>query len=210
MEEFAYEPLEAREVVRSAAPTEFGADALRRAQADASRAADDARARGYDDGYRSGLAEAQAQLGPAVEALASALEETHRTAHELADATERRAVELAVAIAEKVVAASLEVRPEIVLDAVGGALRRVSTPEQLTLAVNPDDAELVRESIGKFAERLAGLDRLEVIGERRIARGGCVLHTVDGDIDGQVGEQLARAAEVLRENLRSAHERVDG
>ncbi len=189
MEAFAYEPLDAREVVHH-------------------RAADDAPTRGYDDGYRAGMTEAQAQLGPATQALASALEAMTEAAADIADATERRAVELAVLIAEKIVATSLEARPELVLEAVGGALRRVSTAHHVTLEVCPDDLELVRGSIDQFADRLTGLERLEVVGERRIARGGCVLRTSEGEIDGQIGEQLARAAEVLLDDL-SMHRAED-
>jgi len=183
MEAFAYEPLETRELVH------------------AHSAADDARSRGYEEGYRTGLADAKAQLIPAAEALAEALEGTSTVAQELADASETRAVELAVMIAEKIVATSLEIRPELILDVVSGALRRVSTPERVTLEVSPDDLELVRGSIEQFADRLAGVERLEVLGERRIPRGGCVLRTAEGEIDGQVSEQLARAAELLRDDL---------
>ena len=184
MEAFSYDQLEARDVVRRAQP-----------------AIDEARTRGYEDGYQSGLAEAHAQLVPASQALAAALEASDKAARELADASERRAVELALMIADKILATSLELRPELIVDTVAGALRRVSTPQQVTLEVNPADLDLVRGSIEQLGDGTAALARLEIVAERRIPRGGCVLQTTEGEIDGQIGEQLARAAEVLRDNL---------
>ena len=157
--------------------------------------------RGYDDGYRAGIAEAHAQLAPASQALAAALAANEEAAEELADASERRAVELALMIADKILASSLELQPELIVDVVAGALRRVSTPQHVTLQLNPGDLDLVRGSIEQLADGPSVLERLEVVGERRIPRGGCVLQTTEGEIDGQISEQLARTGEVLRDNL---------
>ena len=184
MEAFSYDQLEARDVVRKAQP-----------------ALDEARARGYEDGYGAGMAEAHAQLVPASQALAAALAAAEQAAQELADASERRAVELALVIADKVLPTSLELRPELIVDLVGGALRRVSTPQQVTLEVNPADLDLVRGSVERLVDGPTALERLDVVGERRIPRGSCVLQATEGEIDGQISEQLARAAEVLRDNL---------
>ena len=181
MEAFSYDQFEARDVVRKSQP-----------------AIDEALARGYDDGYRAGIAEA---LAPASQALAAALAANEEAAEELADASERRAVELALMIADKILASSLELQPELIVDVVAGALRRVSTPQHVTLQLNPGDLDLVRGSIEQLADGPSVLERLEVVGERRIPRGGCVLQTTEGEIDGQISEQLARTGEVLRDNL---------
>jgi len=161
------------------------AEAEREAELDAARAA----------GYEEGVAAGRAEVSSAARALASAaarLDETSATA--AADA-EPVAVELALRIAAKVVGGELEARPELVIDVVHGALRRLTDPLPATLFVNPDDAELVRASIADFSVEHGG--ELSVREERRVERGGCVVQTQAGELDAQITAQLERAAKVV-------------
>jgi len=75
------------------------------------------------------------------------------------------------------------------------------------LEVNPDDFELVRDAADGVAARIGGIRRMDVVAERRIARGGCVVRTEEGEIDAQIEEQLARAGEIAADLLRV---RADG
>ena len=114
-----------------------------------------------------------------------------------ADALERRAVELGLALAEKIVAGTLEVEPERVVDSVQGALRGIVERERVTVLVNPDDIEIVREAIEGVKASLGGIEHCVVEAERRVARGGCIVRTPVGDIDARVETKLERAAEVI-------------
>jgi flagellar biosynthesis/type III secretory pathway protein FliH len=87
-----------------------------------------------------------------------------------------------------------------VVEVVTGALRRSVDRDRLVVEVNPDDVELVRDSVTEAADRL-GVGRLEVVAERRVARGGCVVRTSEGEIDARVTEQLDRAGELLRDTF---------
>lgn len=158
-------------------------------------------AEGLAEGHAAGIAETREALAPAQEALAAALRGFVETQAELAREAEQAAVELGLALAEKVIGASLEVRPELVLEVCRGALRRTIERDHLVLLVNPDDLELVREGAEAVAASLGGIGRLEVTVERRVPRGGCIVRTRDGELDARVGEQLDRAAEVLRDAL---------
>ena len=190
-------PLEATRAVMGAVDVVAAAEA----QADAIRA--EAAARGREEG----LAMAGDVLGPARDALLAAVAGVEALREELETAAELRSIELAVAIARKVVGAALTADPALVAEVVQGALRATTARERLVVEVNPDDVDLVRDAIGEPAARL-GVGRLEVVGERRVARGGCLVRMGDGEIDGTVGEQLARAEEVLREAF--AARRADG
>ena len=67
------------------------------------------------------------------------------------------------------------------------------------LEVNPADVEIVRAATDRIASELGALPRLEVAGERRVARGGCVVRTPEGEIDARLETQLERAAALLLE-----------
>ncbi|HZQ82073.1 MAG TPA: FliH/SctL family protein [Gaiellaceae bacterium] len=162
-------------------------------------AIDAACAAGHEEGLAAGLAEVRAQLEPARTALLAAAAALERTVEEIVPQAERRAVELALALAEKVLATSLDADPELIVRVVTGALRRAVHHGPVAIAVNPADVELVRSSLAEVAGELGSLPQLDVVGERRIARGGCVVRTKEGEIDARLDTQLARAAEILRE-----------
>jgi flagellar biosynthesis/type III secretory pathway protein FliH len=146
-----------------------------------------ARAAGYEEGLNAGRSEVSA----AASALASATRAMDEARAASAAEIEPVAVGLALKIAEKVLGGELEARPELVLDVVRGALRRLTEPLPATLLVNPEDAELVRGAIADFGVELS------VREDRRVERGGCVVRTQAGEIDAQITAQLERAAKIV-------------
>jgi flagellar assembly protein FliH len=170
-------------------------------QAEGARAAEATRAEARDQGHREGLEAAARELAPAAEALAAALEELVRERERCAEVLERQAVDLALQLAEKVICGALDAEPERVVDVVRGALRRLVERERVTVLVNPEDLELVREASGSLSGALGGIERLEIQEERRVPRGGAVLRTAAGEIDARVAEQLERAREVMASEL---------
>jgi flagellar biosynthesis/type III secretory pathway protein FliH len=183
-----------------ASPNSRAAEIVARAEADAAAIAEEAAAHGQQQGYAAGLAAAEAQLAPVREALAGVVDGVASAEERFLAAAELRSVELALALAEKIVGAALDVRPELVVEIVTGALRRSVERDRLVVEVSPDDVELVRASVTEAADRL-GVGRLEVVAERRVARGGCVVRTSEGEIDARISEQLDRAGELLRDTF---------
>jgi flagellar assembly protein FliH len=157
------------------------------------------RQRAREEGLAEGLAEARALVEPALEAVAEAERQIRAREEDFLRAAERSAVELALAIAEKIVGETVSARPETVLDVVGGALLRTAARHRLVIEVNPEDLELVSESAEGLVARLGGVQRLDVVAERRIERGGCIVRTEEGEIDARIGSQLERLAELMTE-----------
>ena len=60
----------------------------------------------------------------------------------------------------------------------------------------------MRDAAGDLSEALGGIRRLEIVPERRIERGGCLVQTAEGQIDASVVTQLERAREALTAALR--------
>jgi flagellar assembly protein FliH len=185
-----------------ASPNSRAAEIVAKAEADAAAIAAEAAAHGQQQGYAAGLAAAEAQIAPVREALAAVVDGVVAAEERFLAAAELRSVELALALAEKIVGAALDIQPELVVEIVTGALRRSIERDRLVVEVNPDDVELVRASVTETADRL-GVGRLEVVAERRVARGGCVVRTTEGEIDARISEQLDRAGELLRDTFAS-------
>jgi flagellar biosynthesis/type III secretory pathway protein FliH len=181
-------------VAADSSPASRAAEILAGAEMRAAEIAAEAAARGREEG----IAAAHELLAPARDALVAGAGELTALRAALAAQAERRAVELGVAIARKVLGAALGADPALVKEVVLGALRSTTERERLVVEVNPEDVELVRASVADAAAQL-GVGRLEVVAERRVARGGCVVRMEDGEIDATIAEQLARAEEVLME-----------
>lgn len=185
------EPLEPPKPPRSEAQEVM--DVLAEARAEAEHLRETARA----EGFAAGRADALAALEPALAALTQAIEDVHTQQAEMAAELERRAVELGLALAQKVVAGALKAQPERVVDAVTGALRGIVDRERVTVLVNPDDLDIVREAMDGLKASLGGIEHCVVEAERRVARGGCVVRTPVGDVDARVETKLERAGEVV-------------
>ena len=193
--EYAFEPLQAPLGVQ---PSGAGPQALLdAARADAVAIRERAQADGHAEGLAAGRAEAQAAAGHALNALNAALEAIEADRERAVDALECAAVELGLRIGERVLAGALAVEPERVVDVVRGALRTLIDRERVQLLVHPDDLELVAAATGALSAELGGIERLEVQSERRLARGGAIVRTVDGEVDATIEAKLQNVRAAL-------------
>lgn len=197
VEPFAFEPLAPPRPV-SLREIE---DPIVAAKAEAERIRAQAREEGYAEGHAQAQAEAQARLTPALAALEQAVAGVEALRDEIAAGIERDAIELALQLAEKIVAGALAVESERVVDVVRGALRRLSDRRHVTILVNPDDLETIRQATGRLAGELGGIEHCEVQAERRISAGGAMVRTEEGQIDARVQTQLMRARELVEMEL---------
>jgi flagellar assembly protein FliH len=201
--EFSFEALEAPAQIPGAG-SHAEADAVMAALARAESDADTLRTEAREQGLREGREEALAALTPALEALAQATEAVKADQHARAERLEAHAVDLALFLAEKVLAGTIAVQPEHVIEAVRGALRGIVERERVTVLVHPEDLELVREAMDEMRATLGGIEHCEVQAERRVSRGGAVVRTPDGDVDARVETKLQRAREVVEAALSSS------
>jgi len=202
METFDFPALEGVPVtIKGSSPAERAAEIVAHARATAESVSAAAEAAGREAGYAAGLEEGRQRVADAESALAALAHELEAAAAAHREATERQAAELAVALAEKIVGTALWVRPELVVDVVAAALRGLQDRGRVVVEVNPDDLELVKAAIADIAEA-EGLARVDVVPERRVDRGGCIVHTDEAEIDGTAAAQIARAAEIVRDALK--------
>ena len=172
-------------------------DVLAEARAEADQIRENAR----NEGYAAGRADAIATLEPALAALTQAIGDVQASQGELAIDLERRAVELGLRLAGKVVGGALSVQPELVVESVTGVLRGIVDRQRVTVLVNPADLDIVREAMDGLRASLGGMDHCVVEAERRVGRGGCLVHTPVGEIDATIETKLERAGEVVASAL---------
>jgi flagellar biosynthesis/type III secretory pathway protein FliH len=202
---FVFEQLEAAGTLVSAGETPHSraAEIVAAAEAAACEIEAEARARGFAEGRAAGLAAADESLEPVRSALGAALEGLAAVRSEFVAAAELRSIELAIALAEKVLGAAIGIDAALVCEVVAGALRRITDHDGIVIEVHPDDVEVVAAWIDAAKSPRVTID---VRPERRVGRGGCIVRTPEGEIDARLPEQLAAAEDLLREAFAAGRE----
>jgi flagellar assembly protein FliH len=173
------------------------ADVLSAVRAEAEQIRAQAWAAGEVEGRAAGLAAARTDAAPAVAALGASVQAISDLRAQVIAELEADAVELALRLAEQILAGVVSVQPERVLDVARNALRHLTDRRRVTLVVNPDDLELVSDCVAQLQSELGGIEHLGVQSDRRVTRGGAIARTDVGDIDAALDVQLARAREIV-------------
>ncbi len=110
---------------------------------------------------------------------------------------ERNAVQLAVAIAERIVRREIEHQPEISLQWVREGLELAAGSHRVKLQLNPADCETLSDRHQEIAQEFENLAPTDIVAHDEIKPGGCRIVTEYGQIDQQLETQLARIQEEL-------------
>jgi flagellar assembly protein FliH len=181
------------EVVELAASADENASAAEDAEAELARLREAARAEGYAEGLAAGRVEGEQACGRMKQLAESFGNTLDNFDFRLADMV----LELALDVARQVVAGELAARPDRILDVVNLALKQMAeTSREARLLLNPDDAALVRPHLDQVLDK----NRLRIVEDVRIVRGGCLIETAQGDLDATLPARWRQVVQVLGSN----------
>lgn len=182
-------------------PVHDVADVLGAAYAQADQIRHEARVAGEAEGRAAGEAAVRAEMEPVLRAVAEAALALEQCKEDVVSELESDAVNLALDLAEQIVAGAIDVAPERLVDIAGLALRRIADRRDVTLVVNPADLDLLNGAVESLQSELGGIEHCNVQADRRVGRGGVVAHTEAGEIDATIEAQLSRAREIVAAEL---------
>ncbi len=195
-------------VIPKETPTQQEVDEIlddARLQADAMREA--AWAEGLHEGRIEGRKRIEAEIHEEIalqrQALRSELQEivnaisTART--ELWQSQEAEMVAFVLEIARKVIKTEVEQNPAITTQMVKDGLRRVTDKERVQVRVSYMEAAGLRDLREELLAATDGIIHLEIIDDRRISAGGCIVHTTTETIDARIETQLVEVIRVVGE-----------
>ena len=164
-----------------------------RLQQEAADIREAARAQGYAAGLEEGRRAGQSDCTRVKDLLASLGSELESLDFRIADLV----LELALDVAHQVVAGELSVRPERILEVVNLALKQLTeTTQEARLLLHPEDVALVRPQLEGVLDR----NRLRIVEDVRIERGGCLIETPLGDVDATLSTRWRQVVQVLGAN----------
>ena len=178
-----------RELKRPTAPRARLLQADRTAPEDARYRGDlqrEAFQHGYQEGERSGVERATAQYREAVAAFGRSALQVATLKPRLRAETERELVELAFAIARRILRREVSVDPTAVVGLIRGCLDQYSRADIRKLQVHPQDCRRRRGVLP--AETRAA--QLEIVADPKVSRGGAVFETTRGALDARFEAQL--------------------
>jgi flagellar assembly protein FliH len=110
---------------------------------------------------------------------------------------EQNAVQLSVAIAQKIIRRELTSQPNITLTLVREALELASGSQSVKVYLHPDDHAALGKQVMQLTTQVSQLAPAELIPHEGVTLGGCIVQTEYGTIDQQIESQLKRIAEEL-------------
>lgn len=148
----------------------------------------------YQQGLTDGRKQAEAQaMQMANQQVAPVLDSFSRAAREITGAgarirseNEAAMVQLALAIAKRVVHREMQTDPEAILGLVRSAFDKLTARETHRLRLAPQDAQVMQH---RRAE-LSLPDRLEIVGDAALGPGSAIFETSRGELDASVTTQL--------------------
>jgi flagellar assembly protein FliH len=189
----AFERWEVVELAASAAQSTAQSTVETQA-AELARLRDTARA----EGYAAGLAAGQAKVEQACARIKQLTESFDNTLDNLDFQLADMVLELALDVARQVIAGELAVRPQHILDVVNQALKLMAESSRgARLLLHPEDVALVRPHL----DRLLDKNRLHIVEDVRMVRGGCLIETPQGDLDAKLASRWRQVVQVLGSNL---------
>jgi flagellar assembly protein FliH len=178
---------------------------LQQAHAEADQIRQQAQQEGYQAGYQEGWQHAQTQLEEQLQQhLTQLRDEVQRFLQQLQAQFEEylrllepQMLALTLQIARKVIRDELQQHPEHVLTLIRETLRRVQGFGGVRIRVNPFDLELVRQKRASLLTVIDSLEGLEIVEDRRVEPGGCLIETTQGIYDARIQTQLDEIAREL-------------
>lgn len=160
---------------------------------DAARIERDAFMKGYAQGERAGAEAAAARGEAVVRRLAQTVDELRALKADLVQKTEQQVVQLALAIARRIVHREVSLDRELILTMSRVALERLGTTSTATIRLHPDDYAAVMSG---RPEQLAP-DTTVVVADPVVRRGSCLVQSDFGVIDVGVDAQIDEIAASL-------------
>ncbi len=203
------DPVKADEIVGRA--REQAEAIIADARAEAARIKEVARLDGFElgqrEGYEEGMVRAEADAENMRREAAQLVEAAKEEAARVVAGAEPKIMQIALAVARKVIKREVAADPEIVLGNVREALRRIGRDDSVTIRTSPIEVSVVHEARRDLAREFEGIDEILVEEDPSVGPGGCVVSTGRGTVDARIETQIERVGEQLMEAV-EAHGRA--
>lgn len=162
-----------------------------------------ARQQGFEEGYRQGFEQAQADIreeyASMLQEAKTILEQAYMQKQQIIREAEPFLIELAIAIAEKVIRRELTLSPEWVVQMTKTVLSRRREKGLITLCVSPKHYAYMQDARDELLLAVDSQAELQILPDATVHDHGCVVRTEFGSIDAKVDTQLQEIKKALQQ-----------
>jgi flagellar assembly protein FliH len=181
------------------------ADAEIHAQELAQQAHEEGLSKGYEEGFAQGsqtaLTEMQQTMQLALEKAQRIVTTAEQESVQLVIDAERQIIEIALAVASKVLAREIEENPTTILPIVKEALQKVRDQDQIVIRVNPEDYEMVLMAKRDLQLMVGREHAVTLSADHIVPIGGCIIDTALGTVDARLDTKLELVFKAIRDML---------
>ena len=157
--------------------------------------------RGFNKGEKDGYASANSRIEKKIKEFAGALNDVSKLREQIMADIEAEIVELALAIAGKIVCCEIKTNPGLIVGVLSEALQKVESHQNLNVRLNPKDLEFIRSSGLQLTDYIDSTEQIKIVEDPGVSRGGCLVQTDSGEIDARIEKQIDVIAESFRAQL---------
>jgi flagellar assembly protein FliH len=155
--------------------------------------------KGVAEGREQGYGEGRAEAGRLVERLHTILSKAIEKRGEIIQESETQIINLVLLIVKKVIKVISENQKNVVINNVVQALRKLRSRGDVVIRVNLADLQLTSEHVKDFMKMVENVKSITVLEDSSVDKGGCIIETDFGQIDGRVSSQLHEIEEKILE-----------
>jgi flagellar assembly protein FliH len=163
----------------------------------------EAYAKGYREGVEKGHAEGKQafedSVNGAAHMLKAAAQAMQSARQQFLEELEPQLVELAHAMACRILQRETQIDRGIVVDTVRQALMQLADAGAVSVRVNPVDLRALRDHQVTLLEEFSGIDRMDIVDDETVSPGGCVVDTPAAHLDARIEAQLDKMLEALKD-----------
>jgi len=162
--------------------------------------------KGYAQGEKDGFEFGKEKLIIELQNFTRIMREINDLKSSLYKKWEEEILTLTLAIARKVIHHEVITSPELIRYAIREALNHVVENSKVRIRAHPYDFAFVDEIKEDFLKGIAGLKHVEIVEDKNITQGGCLLETEFGDIDVTLDGQMAAVEAAVEKVLKTGKE----
>jgi flagellar assembly protein FliH len=160
---------------------------------------------GFAQGEKDGFAIGAKKLDKVLDRIEETLKGMASYKKEFTELYEKQILHLICRIAEKVVHGTVNVDHEVVRETIFEAFNLVADRSEVTIRVNREDVDYVKEMRPEFYDRIKDLKSMNIESDPSVNPGGCFMETVFGRIDARLESQLEKIASAVENALEESH-----
>jgi flagellar assembly protein FliH len=154
--------------------------------------------RGFNRGEKVGFDMSQKMIESISNTLRNVAAEISKLREQIYIDTEKEMVELALAIAKKIVCHEVKISKNTVIDVARKALKKIEDHDKIKIKVSPADLEYIEKAKILDSNLADNIEGMTFEAEETISNGGCVIEMDTGAIDARIEKQFQAVEAALR------------